>query len=928
MPARVTILDHPFDISRRVTRELPAGAPLNLQERVGHHWHVLLNGKPVAVDVLPPLRDGDIITARRMPEDPGTIIVVATLLAKAAAVLVPAGATIAGVNAGLVVAGAVFLGAVAVGFAVAPGFSQDIDTGGRVPGADPFYAVTGARNQLRPHGVIPRHYGRIRVTPDLLGLPQTTVSDAGVQAVRQLFCIGQGAYNALTGFTLSGTQIRYGTQPVSALAVSNFQWYVVANSPTASAALTVYKRNIFEEQLNLNLRHEAEVGSVVHTRTTELDALGFDVQLVFPSGLWRISDSGRQQIAKVGVLVRYRPTSGGDWTILANEELKGFIVQRFVRNYHADTSPDEYEVEVSLTAVMHRGLYTKDRGGSGGSEALTGDAIWLSLRTYLLGNTFVDDRVERLTMIGLEIEANVLANGQLDQISALVDSNIPHWVPGSGWTDVTFGIHSSAAYTADFQNPAWQMANELREAGVPDSLIDAQAFYDFAAFCAAKGWKRNASHVDQTTLNDTLREIASCGQGAPVRRGSLYSVTWDELREPVACYGPFNMREFTSTQLPIEEVHAVRVRFLNESLDYQADEMVVYFDGHDASTASIYRADDVLNGLTDPELVHRFVHLQRQKAILRNTFYRWKTDVTSLIVEVGDVVLLRYHLALIGDAETRITSYTTKNAGAHFDEVFFSPAVRLVAGESYSLRVRSRDEGDDGGFRILTLPVVNPLTAGVQTFTALTVDGDVAVPTYGSPATADELENQLAYLGEPEEGRMLVLDVELEHHGYGTVTAVDLAPELFDFVPPSFVHVGGVDSTVLAQKTPGQPRSPVYYHPDNPTLGMPYLEVLPGLFSGGLPEVRVVVPLSPPEPDTGEVAFYRLRYRHIAEDGVTLITGWSNPIDKPAPADRIDIDRLPVIASPYIDMTVVAHGPTGLISTEYKIYGFRMFDAL
>lgn len=838
LSAKLVRVDHPFRTDRREVLNLVPGTRVSDAIPSGN-WAVQLNGRKLSPDQYDvEVAEGDIVSARAVP---------------------------AGLEAGAIFAIVSFVVSTGVSLyqqSAARRSARHAKKGTGAVSSAPFYAVSGSRNELRPFGSIQQHYGRLVMAPDLLLPPITSVSDAADQVVQCLFCIGKGFYSPVTL-----ASVRYGQQAIAELGVRDFAAYdglSTANDP--SVDLARYFVNTVEEPLDLELRNEVN-GSVDQVRTTQESSQAFDVQLVFPAGIIRIARDGKQRPTSVKLRIRYREVGAPDWIVTREQILEGFIPQKFAINHHVEPeTTGQFEVECQLLPTTPSSFYPPDRGGDGGdAQLLTGDCQWLSLRSYLFGAPVIDEEAEQLSMFGVQIEASELVSGQLDQINIECQRMLPTWDEIDGWS-AQIGDRDPAGYTAT-SNPAWAYANELRDAGVPDDEIDAAQIKRWADFCDENEWECNLPYNDEITLDDSLSTIASCGQAFSTQKGSLFSVVFDEPREPVAAFGPQNMRELVITQQPLERVDAIQVRFSNAEANGRLDERVVYLNGHTAETAEVFRTLDVLNGITDPSKVERYVRLENFKERFRTNTYAFTTDWSAMVCEVGDVVLIQHHGALLGDAQIEVDSYSTRDGGTHIDEVFVYPSVRLEAGRTYSLRVRTREAGANGGYRILTLPLVNPLTAGAQKFSALEVQGDVDVPLIdGDPPIEDTLEGQPAFLGEPDDGLVVVTEIKIGQDGTCSLQAVDYAPELFDEELLETIFAPTVSATGLALAPPPMPvlqsiSARVLF--SDPIIGPAY-------------EVKAIIA----EPEAfPPIAFYRVQYQ------LSFLNNWT-PIPNVSAASR------------------------------------------
>lgn len=245
------------------------------------------------------------------------------------------------------------------------------------------------------------------------------------------------------------------------------------------------------------------------------------------------------------------------------------------------------------------------------------------------------------------------------------------------------------------------------------------------------------------------------------------------------------------------------------------------------------------------------------------------------------------------------TGYSTKNAGAHLDELFFSPAVRIEAGREYIVRVRTRDR-TGGGFRILTVPVVNPLTAGVQLLSALEVDGDMGLPVYvddNEDFQLDDLVDQPAFVGEAEDGLVLVTEVRFDAPGSCSLSGVEFAPDLFDVPLLETPHTPRTDPVLLANTPPAAPV----------VDGDPFRR-LTGRHSSGYSLYEFVIPLAAP-PAFPTIARYRTQYRYHIQGSATNRSQWIDSNDVTAPVEDLVVG--PLLLTNPIDVRVWAISTAG-----------------
>src|SRR5262245_59774824 len=185
MSAKLVRVDHPFRLDRRKIVELDPGTRVRDALPKGN-WAVQLNGVPIGpAQYDQALADGDYLTAKAVPS--GIELTAATYFAIGSFV-VSTGVSLYNQSA-------------------AKRSARHAKKGTGAVNSAPFYAVSGASNQLRPFGAVQQHYGRVTAVPDFLMPPLTTISDSAEQVVQCLYCVGKGFY---TPVNLSA--IKYGQQ--------------------------------------------------------------------------------------------------------------------------------------------------------------------------------------------------------------------------------------------------------------------------------------------------------------------------------------------------------------------------------------------------------------------------------------------------------------------------------------------------------------------------------------------------------------------------------------------------------------------------------------------------------------------------------------------------------------------------------------------
>lgn len=859
--ARIVLQFHPIDASQRrietvepgvrLGEFLDARTPPNVRDR--HTWTVRVNGVVLPADEAAAyvVRAGDLINARVRARPPvvAAIVYVAGALAAAAsataaAVYAGAGYIAAGINYAAGAVGLGGIGSVTAGgvlkFAASVGFSLlSAKLAPKPPRAyrtnstsAPFYSLSSTRNEMRRGGTLPTHYGTMRVVPDIMVPPITSISSDGKVSCRYLYCVGVGHYDI--------SDIRLGNTPIADLNPSDVSIYYGSDAFLPPAfVMRRYTTNIVDESVGVELRDKVG-GSERIVRSTAQDSVKFTAILVFAAGIWRSAHNGKNTSINVRLVVEYRDQAlGGAWTRLHDERIEKEIHVPVVRKISSPLlAQGQYEVAVQLLQYDDAYYYGPDQGGTGGTAARVSGLSWLGLQSHLQGAPFNEAELRNVAMIGIELQASERLSGALDQINCLVTRRLRRY-DGAQWLPTT-------DVDAATNNPAWAMADPLIERDGEDS-IDADEIKRWADYCedADQDWEFSHSFTDtsDTSVGEAVRQICAVGQATYVKRGSLHSVALDEFKTaPVALFTGHTIQTLTTNREDLLELHAARVTFVNSEAGYVIDELTVYLPGYNRNNSTEIQVIELVPGVTRVNQLHRHMLREIARRRLRSRIYEW-TDARydGLTVQAGDLVELCVGRALRGLHELRVVSYTDNTEASPpsdtIDEIVLSEPVVVEAGREYGLRV-ALSTGEP-----LSIELVNPLTAGKQLISSFEVAPGTAIPTYlddEDDEIVDPLENAIAAFGDVEEETvpLIVIGVTYDNNLHAQITAVDYAPQVqtADSIPiPTHVPVTGrlVNDNNSAPPTPsfGTPVSTLKGYTET---GTPIFDVRVGITEGAM----------------------------------------------------------------------------------------------
>lgn len=363
-----------------------------------------------------------------------------------------------------------------------------------------------------------------------------------------------------------------------------------------------------------------------------------------------------------------------------------------------------------------------------------------------------------VALLAMRIKATDQLNGAPDQINAVVQSIVPDWDEVDGvW------IERPTSNPASLYRYVLQGAANYRP--VTDEWLKLDQIQEWWEWCAQNSFEYNAIIDSPVSVQDMLREIAAAGRAAP----HTPDLKWGVIREkpdavPVQMFTPANMWDFSGTLNYPEVPHALRVRFLNAEKGYAQDEVIVYSDGYDKTTAQKYESIEAV-GVTSAAQAWRFGRYYLANMILRPETYTFSADIDALDCTRGDVVTLQRDTILVGLGSALIKSVSL-NGDGNITGFSLDDAFVMVSGKNYAVRVRQAN----GTQRYL------PVVRVVGESTSLTLSNPlVVVDPDDAPAAGD-----LVSFGEAGKDTIdvVIKSISLDTDFRAELTCVDYAPAI------------------------------------------------------------------------------------------------------------------------------------------------------
>jgi|GEM_PF-1029366 len=882
---RVVAQANPFDTETYICDEFAEGQSVaDILGGVYDNVQVTVDGEPVAPDrwaeTYP--KDGSVITAVLVPEGPVKVIAIAVAQAIAAAASAAASAiaaaagaiagamgTVVGTIGGVsITVGGIVKAGLAIGMTLMSAMirPQTPKTGSGFGQGSRYAALTGGSNAVARYEVFPKLYGECRITPPM-GAMAYTESVGNDQYMRLLLCLGYGplniggwivgqGYSKITEYNV----LPAGTIRIGETAITEYegvQWEIGTINQ-----ITLYTNDIAEQVLSIDFKHDQPDGeggwfadNLSAIRTTDDGATSASIDIAYPS-LIGGNKKGQKREVRVEWKIEYSPAGLNSWTVVADNWLHAAISQDPVRYSLPFPLPYAGRWDIRLTRVR---TYVQDQ------EVLLSDAIWTALRSIRPVSAWVPANT---VMMALRIKSSGQLNGQIDPVSILAKSVLPVY-DGATWSYQT---------TA---NPAWAYTDVLRgpqlHNPISDSQINAAKLLAWAQWCDANGIAYNWYHVEQETVLDRLKAIATCGRASWTIQDGVFSVIRDNETTPVQLISPRNSKSLRLEKRYQLVPHALRVRYVDPTTWQQA-ERVVYDDGYNEGNATRYEILET-QGVTSADQAFREGRYFLAAMRLRPETYTVDMDIENLVLQRGDVARLAYDTLLVGISWGRIKTVVGGGTGVVVDE-----PLEMVAGTNYGLRIRKQDG-----------------THALQQI--VTVEGAQTEATFAAPVSGLNTGDLYAF-GELDTESILVKVTHIEYQGdfSATLTLVPAAVGIQDLDTEAIPDFNPVITLPYNQRTPPAPSITVL-HSDRTTL----VRQADGSFTPGIRVSWSVRPFVVPY-DTVEIEY------------------WAIPTQKkrvraPVDAAFAILDGITLQTTVYVRMLVrTVYGKWSAISAQKSVY--------
>jgi len=615
--------------------------------------------------------------------------------------------------------------------AIAPVRAATVSSNSQSYSDSSTYFIQGASNQMQPFGTVPVILGKHRFTPPLGTAPYTELLGSD-EYLRMLFIWGYGP--------LKIEDIRIGDTPIASYDEVEIE---TVEGRSTDAALTLMPGVVHTESIGIEL-NQADSATI---RTAEALADELSVDIVFPSGLVYITNSGGRSSLTVSVTVQYREAGTADaWTTAYTFTVTDKTTSAVRKGYKwRVNNSKQYEV------ALHRTTADTD-------DDRTMDTVTWSVLRSIKDMSPVPFPYP-LAMTALRIKATDQLQGVIENLSGLVSSYGEVWDSGTGtWGGDAVTQNPAALFRLVLMHPG--NARSRTATQVNDATLG-----EWYEFCDTQGYKFNMVRDFRASVWDTLADIAAAGRASNVLTDGLWGVTSDNKSKPISQHiTPRNSWGFKANKTLFHRPHAFRIKFNNEDEDYASDERIVYDDGYTSANATNFESIE-FPGITDPDLIWKFGRYHIAQARLRPEEYTLYMDFEHLACRRGSKVRVSHDVPLWGSGWGRVKSLTVD--GTDTTGVVLDDTVLMEAGKYYTCRFRLADTDNTS----LVVSIDNtPGETSTLTFST-------AVATATGPQVGD-----LAMFGEAdrETAELLVKSISRADDLVAQLTLVDVSDAIYD----------------------------------------------------------------------------------------------------------------------------------------------------
>lgn len=567
------------------------------------------------------------------------------------------------------------------------------------------YGFGGIRNDTRIGSPIPVVYGEHRVGGHYIEIAETVANgDTDNNELYLVLALSEGEIEKIDttydGSTLSTSSIEINGQSIAnysishpggkALTGTNDQDYIFSKFGGAWSAYSV----------------DTLITPDWFTYVTQgTNITGFQININFPMGLYRINKDGETKNASVTFDIEYRLVGTPTWTpdTVTYTASKMAAVRRYTGkgNGHDGTGetylpPGQYEIRMKRADAESTNNKKVDQ------------AKWDLI------NEIVNDRYKHpnVALFPLDITATDQLSGGLPTVTTIIKGR-----------KIRVYTTTSAYTTIWSDNPAWVVLDMLTNTrygmGIADADIYIQSFIDWAAYCNEMVTDGQGGTDKRATCNivfdsterfwDAALKVCAIGYAMLVKVGNKIQVKIEKQETPVQLFTMANIKRgsFKENFMSLQNRSNVfEIQYLNKDNSYLQD-MVTIEDPAIYSNAEPIKKQTVqAYGITRTSHAVRFARYLANINRYITRAIQFEVDIDAIACEPGDVIRFQHDVPQWGFASRAA-------AGATASTIVLDTAMVVEAGKTYQVLVRHSDDTVE----------IKTVTNTAGTYTTLTISG-------------------------------------------------------------------------------------------------------------------------------------------------------------------------------------------------------------
>lgn len=620
----------------------------------------------------------------------------------------------------------------------------------------PGYSISGWENRANPDGPVPSLAGQMRYAPQPIVRWTEIVGDD--QYVRAWFNFGYGRVEI--------TDLKIGDTPFAKF--DEIEWELRegldTDAPFSLITQQIYEdaniARVLERPLPRGDDGEVVAGAAEEKPVSVYTASGgfrHGFVLSCPQGMTKISAKGHPLWRSVTVAVRRRLNGLGAWEALDDVTVTARKTSAIFRQVFFDV-PTVGRWEYEFTRMTDESA----------AESIRDQVVLSAIQTFR--HEYPVNFGKPLAGLQMRIRATHQLNGTLRSVNGIARRWLKDWDSVSGTWIERFSNNPASIFRNALQGP---------EASKPfaDAQVDLIALQHWHEVCALKGWTYNRVHDFEASWFDTLRQIAAAGMASPHMDGKKWTVIIDEPQSLVTAHlNPLNSRGSRWETPYLELPDAVRVRFQDETNDWQPAERLIPWIGHEGEIG--LTEEWSFPGKTNPSEIWLLAMRRMMEVDKRRKTYTLIQDGDIRTAVRGDLVMAIIERLDDSQRAARVVSVSG-------NLVVLNDAVTMAEGVTYGLRLRSFGDDNDG----MGVSVLRPIVQRPGEASAVLLAGTGALPSVSDivhvgPLTADSKALRVKKIERGEKGAQLL-------------TLTEAAPEIDADValltPPSWTPAVGTD---------------------------------------------------------------------------------------------------------------------------------------